>query len=73
MSDKIVYFIYSSEQANIKKEAHKRLGHSYRPPTVMVNGKMKQYTEIVTDTNNISYSDGIVVASGYKSRMKYTK
>lgn len=73
MSDNIVYFIYSSEQANIKREAHKRLGHSYKPPTVLVNGKMKQYTEIVSDTNKISYSDGIVVTSGYKSRMKYTK
>lgn len=73
MSDTIVYFIYSSQQASIKREAHKRLGYSYKPPTVMVNGKMKQYTEIVYDTDKISYSDGIVVASGYKSRMKYTR
>ena len=57
-----VYFIYSSQQYYIRKEADSKMGKEYKP-----------YTEIVTDPNKMTYSDGIVVTSGDKSRMKIKK
>lgn len=68
-----VYFMYSSDQYKIRAEANKRLGKQYKPGTVMINGKMKQYTEIVTDPSKATYCDAIVVASGPKDRMKFTR
>ena len=49
------------------------MGKEYKPPRVLVSGKYKPYTEIVTDPNKMTYSDGIVVTSGEKSRMKIKK
>lgn len=65
-----VYFMFSSQQANLRKEVE---GFKYTPGKVLVNGKYKQYTEIVSDPNNATYPDAIVVASGEKSRMIYRK
>ena len=73
MINNIVYFLYSSEQMKIRKEADKKIGKDYKPGLVLVNGKYKQYTEIVNNPNNATYSDAIVVASGVKSKMKYKR
>lgn len=69
----IVYFIFSSEQMRLRKAADAKIGKVYKPGLVLVNGKYKQYTEIVNSPNKATYSDGIVVASGEKSKMKYKR
>ena len=68
-----VYFIYSSEQYYIRKEADSKMGKEYKPPKVLVSGKYKPYTEIVTDPNKMTYRDRIVVTSRDKSRIKIKK
>lgn len=68
-----VYFMFSSEQLKVRKEADKKIGKIYKPGQVLVNGRYKQYTEIVSNPNNATYSDAIVVASGEKSKMKYKR
>ena len=62
--------MFSSQQANLRKEVE---GFKYTPGKVLVNGRYKQYTEIVSDPDNATYPDAIVVASGEKSRMIYRK
>ena len=60
------YYVYSSKQVSIKEEAYSRMGKTYIPPEVLVNGKYKQYTEV-------TYSDGIVVTSGNNLRTRKRK
>lgn len=68
-----VYFMYSSEQYGVKKEACARIGRTYKPGTVIVNGKMKPYTEMVNNPADATYPDAIVVTFGPKSRMNYKR
>ena len=44
--------MFSSQQANLRKEVE---GFKYTPGTVLVNGRYKQYTEIVSDPDNATY------------------
>lgn len=60
------YFMFSSEQMKVRKEADKKIGKTYKPGQVLVNGHYRQYTEIVSDPANATYPDAILVASGDK-------
>lgn len=64
------YFMFSSEQMKIRKEADKKIGKTYKPGQVLVNGRYRQYTEIVSDPSNATYPDAILVASGDKIKYK---
>lgn len=67
------YYVYSSKQVSVKEEAYSRMGKTYIPPEVLVNGKYKQYTEVVSDPTKMTYSDGIVVTSGNNLRTRKRK
>lgn len=67
----IVYFMYSSQQVSVRTEADARVGKTYTPGMVLVNGRMKQYTEMVSDPTKATYSDAVLVAFGEKNKMKY--
>lgn len=65
--------MYSSEQDRVRKSADNKIGKKYKPGLVLVNGKYKQYTEIVSSPDKATYSDAIIVTSGEKSKIKYKK
>lgn len=71
MQEKIKYFVFSSTQFNDKKEICKKLGKTYKPGTVLINGSYKQYTDILESPKHPKYSDTIIIASGDIQNMKY--
>lgn len=66
-----VYFIFSSEQYELKKKVEAKLGRRYNPGWVIQNGKRKLYTDIVTDLTSIKYTDYIIQAQGLLKEIKY--
>lgn len=69
--NKIKYFMFSVSQMNLRKEVESKLGKTYTPGSVLVNGVYKQYTEIVDDPKKSRYPDAIVVTSGDIRFIKY--
>jgi hypothetical protein len=68
-----VYFVFSKEQMDFKKEFAKKRGKIITFGTVIVRGVPKTYTDIVTSIDNLRYPDATVVASGILGNFKYTK
>lgn len=66
------YFMYSQNQAKLKREIAEKLGRRLELGTVIVKGEQKLFTEIVINPDNIRYSDAQIVASGDIRTMKYT-
>lgn len=71
MEEQKMYFMFSSSQLKLRKEVEQQLGKEYRPGTVIVQGKPKQFTEIVDNPKKSSYSDSIIVTSGILSKTQY--
>ena len=69
--DDFVYFIYSEQQEKMRKEVESKIGRVFNCGTVVVNGMRKPFTEISTKEVT-RYPDAKIVASGYKSKIKYT-
>lgn len=67
------YFMFSTSQLKIRRDIETSMGKKYVPPTVIVGGVPKQYTEIVDDPVNASYPDALIVTSGETDKMRYTK
>lgn len=67
------YFIYSDSQYKERLEIEKKIGKIYKPGIVISKGKKQQYTEIVSNVDNMRYADSKIVAEGYLEDMKYTK
>lgn len=67
-----VYFVYSYEQYNIRKEVEDKLGKKYIPGKVMVDGMQKEYTDILDNLNFNRYSDIKIVAVLDREKAKYT-
>ena len=65
------YFIYSSEQLNLRKQVESKMGKKFRVGHVIVNGARKPFTEL-SSTPNSRYSDAIIVAKGDPTLMRYT-
>lgn len=57
-------FIFSSEQKKQKAAIALNDGHTYIPGTVIVNGRPKQYTDMIISMSNCMFGDAIVVAKG---------
>ena len=66
------FFLYSNQQMKERKDVEKRIGKTYIPGTVLVNGTWKEYTEI-SPTSNSSYSDAKLIIEGDISNIKYKK
>lgn len=71
--NEISYFIFSDSQYLSKEDRAKRINKKFSSGLVLVNGNWKQYTDIVSDLNNLKFSDSIIVTSGNKSDIKYKK
>lgn len=69
-NDRYVYFLYSKNQYNIRKEVEKNLGKVFIPGKVLNNGRWIDYTEISSKPYN-RYADSIVVAEGKISDFNY--
>lgn len=65
------YFLYSRAQHAIREETDLKLGKTFKPGEVLVNGRWRQYTQISATPSN-QFSDSVIVAKGYLSEMKYT-
>ena len=67
------YFIYSSMQLNFRRETEKKLGRTFTPGQVIVNGVKTPFTEITSNPPNKSrYSDARSVYYGDPTKVKYT-
>ena len=67
------YFIYSSMQLNFRRETEKKLGSTFIPGQVIVNGVKTPFTEITSNPPNKSrYSDARSVYYGDPTKVKYT-
>lgn len=71
--DQYVYFLYSEQQLKNRTEVEKKMGRTFSPGTVIVNGKKQNYTELSKRNTNSRYPDCKIVAEGWLSRMTYTK
>ncbi|MGL5750096.1 MAG: hypothetical protein ACRCXT_06185 [Paraclostridium sp.] len=60
----IKYVIFSAEQMRMRMDVESKLGRSYKPGLVLVNGIYKQYTDIIDNPSNTRYPDAEVIASG---------
>lgn len=69
----IKFFMFSSSQMKMRKEVEAKLGKTYTPSLVLVNGEYKQYTEMVNDPKNVRFADSILVTSGDIRHIKYIK
>lgn len=69
-NDRYVYFLYSKNQYNIRKEVEKNLGKVFIPGKVLNNGRWIDYTEISSNPYN-RYADSIVVAEGKINDFNY--
>lgn len=72
-NEPIKYFLFSSQQMKMKIEVEGKIGRKYRPGTVLVKGRYKQFTDILDTPVNFRFPDSILVASGKLSEMTYTK
>lgn len=71
-NDTYIYFLYSDQQFKERLSIEKKISRSFKPGTVIINGRKKIFTEISKSTSN-RYADCKVVAEGYKSKMLYTE
>ena len=69
--DKTVYFIYSANQFKRNETLAKKINGKYTPTKVLVSGKWKDATAMVTDLNNVADSDYKLVLSGQMSEITY--
>lgn len=65
------YFIYSDEQLAFQKKMEQKVGKTYTPGTVIVNGRVRSFTEL-SRSGKSTYSDAVVVAEGDVKKFKYT-
>ena len=70
------YFVYSQQQYSKQEIAYKKIGKTYIPGKVTVNGKIQLYTSITSDikTTKTLFGDVKIVAMTESlSTMHYTK
>lgn len=67
------YFLYSQEQFNEKNEIMGKLGKSFVPGTVVVNGERKKYTQLSEKASIDRFVDTKIVAQGDPNTFTYTK
>ena len=55
MSEKI--YVFSQQQYEKNKELSEKLSKKYICPTIIEDSEEKRYTDIVSDINNIKFTD----------------
>lgn len=74
MSNDIRYFIFSKAQLKERTEVEAKLGKKFYAGTVIVRGKSQRYTQLVTDLNDIRYTDyKIILQTDNINQVKYTR
>lgn len=66
-----VYFLYSDSQYKMRTEVESNLNKRFIPGEVMVRGDWKKFTQISKISSSAMFADSVVVAEGYKDKMKY--
>lgn len=66
------YFIYSDEQKKEKTEIAKNMSKRFVPGTVVVNGRAKQYTDILRSMDDCRYGDAVIRCEGDIRKLKIT-
>ena len=66
------YFMYSREQLKLKNELESKIGRTFKPGTVIVNGNKKQYTEMCTVPNTVRFPDSKIIIAGDIRTITYT-
>lgn len=72
-NNNIKFFVFSLTQFKMRRDIEAKLGRTYKPGEVLVNGVYKQYTEILNDPKESRYPDAIIIASGDIRYIKYKK
>ena len=67
------YFIFSRTQMEEQKQTATRLGRLFKPKQVIVNGVTKIYTDIVSDNNNVRYTNAYIVTYSDISDITFTQ
>ena len=67
-------FVYSAEQKKQNMEISKASGRTYEPGSVVVSGRPRAYTDIVTNFDKYSrlFGDAQVVAQGDIRKISFT-
>lgn len=68
----MMYFLFSSEQLNFRKQAELKMGKTYMPGQVIVGGVKKSFTELLKDSKSSRYSDARIIAYLDTDKAKYT-
>lgn len=69
-SNSYVYFLYSTEQRNLRSSIEASLGKKYIPGKVLCNGKWEEFTE-KSIVNFNRFSDTRVVCEGNLNDIDY--
>lgn len=74
MSSNLKYFIFSKTQLKERTEVEAKLGKQFYAGTVIVRGKSQRYTQLVSDLNELRYTDyKIITQTENLDLVKYTK
>lgn len=65
------YFMFSSTQLKKKIELATNIGQTYVPGKVFIGNNVKQFTDIISDPKNSTYSDSIIVTRGDTRNINY--
>lgn len=66
-----VLIIFSREQLKKNKEIYEKLGEPLPKKYILINGKPKQYTDILKSEDNIIFTDTKILLTGKKSLMRF--
>lgn len=69
---KYKYFLYSDEQFKEKNEILGKVGKTFSPGVVVVNGKRRNFTQVSNGSSIPRFIDTIIVTEGYIEDMTYT-
>lgn len=73
MSD-MKYFIFSKTQLKERTEIEAKLGKQFYAGTVVVRGKSQRYTQLVSNLDDLRYSDyKIITQTENLKSVKYTR
>lgn len=64
-------FIYSPEQKKDKSNIASNMGQTYSPGQVVIKGRSKPFTDIITSMDKCQYGDATVVCQGDIRRIEY--
>lgn len=68
-----VLVVFSREQLERNKELYTKIGEPLPKRYVILNGKPKQYTDILKSENNIIFTDTKILVVGKQSKLKFSQ